>query len=74
MVSRFITISVVPPNEGYDVFHMLLIRWNLVVSPESMMKKVLKRFMEKWTDRLCYWLFNAQPTKEEVVAWYQEWM
>ena len=47
LVSRFVTISVVPPNEGYDVFHMILTRWKLVVSPKSMMKKVLKHFMEK---------------------------
>ena len=53
LVSWFIAISVVPLNEGYDVFDMLLTRWKLVVSPESMMNKVLKRFMEKWTDRLC---------------------
>ena len=59
LVSRFVAISVVPPNEGYNVFHMLLTRWKPVVSPESMMKKVLKRFVEKWTDGLCRWLFNA---------------
>ena len=53
---------------------MLITRWKPVVSPESMMKKVLKRFMEKWTDGLCRWLFNGQPTREEVVAWCQEWM
>ena len=47
---------------------MLITRWKPVMSPESMMKKVLKRFMEKWTDGLCCWLFDAQPTKEEVVA------
>ena len=40
-------ISVVSPNEGYDMFHMLLTRWKPVMSPESMMKKVLKHFMEK---------------------------
>jgi hypothetical protein len=68
LASRFVAISVVPPNERYDVFHMLITRWKLVVSPESMMKKVLKRFMEKWTDGLCHLLFDAQPTKEEVVA------
>ena len=50
------------------MFHMLITRCKLVMSPESMMKKVLKRFMEKWTDGLCRWLFNAQPTKEKVVA------
>ena len=69
LVSQFVTICVVPPNEGYDVFHMLLTRCKPVMSLESMMKKVLKRFMEKWTDGLCHWLFNAQPTKEEAVAW-----
>ena len=74
LVSRFIAISVVPPNEGYDVFHMLITGWKPAMSPESMMKKVLKRFMEKWTDGLCCWLFNAQPTKEEAVALCQEWM
>ena len=68
LASRFIAISVVPPNEGYDVFHMLLTRCKPVMSLESMMKKVLKRFMEKWTDGLCYCLFDAQPTKEEAVA------
>ena len=68
LVSRFVAISVIPPNEGYDMFNMLLTRWKPVVSPESMMKKVLKRFMEKWTDGLCYCLFDAQPTKEEAVA------
>ena len=52
--SWFIDINVVPPNEGYNVFHMLLTRWKPVVSLESMMKKVLKRFMEKWIDRLCH--------------------
>ena len=50
LVSWFIAISVIPPNEGYDVFHMLLTRCKPVMSLESMMKKVLKRFMEKWTD------------------------
>ena len=50
LVSQFVTISVVPPNEGYDVFHMLLTRWKSVMSPELMMRKVLKHFMEKWTD------------------------
>jgi len=35
---------------------------------ESMMKKVLKRFMEKWTDRLCRWLFDAHPSNEEAMA------
>ena len=64
----FIAISVIPPNEGYDMFHMLFTRWKLIVSPESMMKKVLKRFMEKWTDGLCRWLFDALTTKEEAVA------
>ena len=59
LVSRFIAISVIPPNEAYDVFHMLITRWKSVVLPELMMKKVLKRFMEKWTDRLPCWLFNA---------------
>ena len=39
-----------------------------VVLSESMMKKVLKHFMEKWTDGLCRWLFDAQATKEEAVA------
>ena len=53
---------------------MLITRWKLVVSLESVMKKVLKRFMEKWTDRLCRWLFNAEPTKEKAMAWCQEWM
>jgi len=53
LASRFIAISVVLPNEGYDVFHMLLTRWKPVMSSESMMNKVLKRFMEKWTDGLC---------------------
>ena len=71
MASQFIVISVILPNEGYDVFHMLITRWKLVMSLESMMK-VLKHFMEKWTDRLCHWLFNVQPTKEEAMAWYQE--
>ena len=33
-----------------------------------------ERFKEKWTDGLCHWLFNAQPTKEEAMAWCQEWM
>ena len=47
---------------------MLITRWKSVVSPESMMK-VLKLFMEKWTNGLCHWLFDAQPTKEEAVAW-----
>ena len=69
LVSWFVAISVIPLNEGYDVFHMLITRWKLVVSSESTMKKVLKRFMEKWTDRLCRWLFDAQPTKEEAMAW-----
>jgi hypothetical protein len=36
------------------------------MSLKSRMKKVLKRFMEKWTDGLYRWLFDAQPTKEEV--------
>ena len=53
---------------------MLITRWKLAMSLESMMKKVLKCFMEKWTDGLCHWLFNAQPTKEEAMAWCQEWM
>ena len=74
LVSQFVAISVVWPNEGYDVFHMLLTRWKPVVSPESMMKNVLKRFMEKWTEGLCCQLFDAQPTKEEAMAWCQEWM
>ena len=74
LASQFIAISVVSLNEGYDVFHMLITRWKPVVLPESMMKKVLKRFMEKWVDGLCRWLFNAQPTKEEAVAWCQELM
>ena len=68
LASWFIAISVVLPNEGYDVFHMLIIRWKPVVSPESMMKKVMNCFMEKWTDRLYRWLFDVQPTKEDVVA------
>jgi hypothetical protein len=51
------------------MFHMLLTRWKPVMSLESMMKKVLKHFIEKWTDGLCRWLFNAQPTKEEAVTW-----
>jgi hypothetical protein len=68
LASWFIAISVILPNEGYDVFRMLITRWTLVMSPESMMKKVLKCFMEKWTDRLCYWLFDVQPTKEEAMA------
>ena len=67
-MSRFVAISVIPTNEGYDVFHMLITRRKPVVSPESMMKKVLKHFMEKWTDGLCRWLFDAQATKEEAVA------
>ena len=54
LASWFVAISVIPPNEGYNVFHMLLTRWKPVVSPESMMNKVLKRFMEKWTDGLCH--------------------
>jgi hypothetical protein len=29
------------------MFDMLLTRWKLVISSELMMKKVLKRFMEK---------------------------
>ena len=68
LVSRFVATSVVPPNEGYDMFDMLLTRWKPVMSPKSMMKVVLKRFMEKWIDELCRWLFDAQPTKEEAVA------
>ena len=52
LVSQFIAINVVSPNEGYDVFHMLLTRWKSVMSPELMMRKFLKHFMEKWTDRL----------------------
>ena len=51
------------------MFHMLITRWKSIVSPESMMKKVLKHFMEKWTNGLCRWLFDAQPTKEEAVVW-----
>jgi hypothetical protein len=74
LASQFVAISVVPPNEGYDVFDMIFTRWKLVMSPESMMKKVLKCFMEKWTDGLCHWLFDAQPTKEEAMAGCQEWM
>ena len=62
-------ISVVPLNEGYDMFHMLITRWKPVISPESMMKKVLECFMEIWTDGLCCWLFDAQPTKKESMAW-----
>ena len=69
LASRFIAISVIPPNEGYDVFHMLLTRWKPVMSSESMMKKVLKHIMEKWTDGLCRWSFDVQPTKEDAVAW-----
>ena len=38
---------------------MLITRWKPVVSPKSMMKKILKCFMEKWIDRLWCWLFNA---------------
>jgi len=53
---------------------MLLTRWKPVVSLKLMMKKVLKCFMEKWTDGLCRWLFDAQPTKEEAMAYCQEWM
>ena len=49
------------------MFDMLITRWKPIVLLESMMK-ALKRFMEKWTDRLCRWLFNAQPTKEEAMA------
>ena len=45
LASWFIAISVVPLNEGYDMFHMLITRWKPVVSSESMMKKVLKCFM-----------------------------
>ena len=45
LASRFIAISVVLLNEGYNVFHMLITRWKPVMSPESMMKKVLKCFM-----------------------------
>jgi hypothetical protein len=52
LASQFVAISVVPPNEGYDVFHMFITRWKPVVSLKSMMKKVLKHFMEKWTDGL----------------------
>ena len=74
LASWFVAISVVPLNEGYDMFHMLITRWKLGVSPELMMKKVLKCFMEKWTNGLCRWLFNAQHTKEEAMAWCQEWM
>ena len=69
LASWFVAISVVPPNEGYDMFHVLITRWKPDMSSESMMKKVLKRFMEKWTDGLCRWLFDAQPTKEEAMAW-----
>ena len=47
LASWFVAISVLPPNEGYDVFHMLITKWKPVMSSESMMKKVLKRFMEK---------------------------
>jgi hypothetical protein len=53
LASHFIAISVILPNAGYNVFHMLITSWNPVVLTESMMKKVLKCFMEKWTDRLC---------------------
>ena len=53
---------------------MLITRWKPVVSSESMMKKVLKCFMEKWTDELCCWLFYVQPTKEEAMALCPEWM
>ena len=68
LASQFIAISVILPNEWYDMFDMLLTRWKLVVSLESMMKKVLKRFIEKWTNGLCHWLFDAEPTKEEAAA------
>ena len=34
LASRFVAISVVPPNEGYDMFHMLITRWKPVVSLE----------------------------------------
>jgi hypothetical protein len=68
LASWFIAISVILSNEGYDVFHMLITRWKPVMSPKSMMKNVLKRFMEKWTNRLWCWLFNAQPTKKEAMA------
>ena len=44
LASWFAAISVVPPNEGYYMFHMLITRWKPVVSLESMMK-ALKRFM-----------------------------
>jgi len=45
LASWFVAIIVIPLNEGYDVFHMLLSKWKPVVSSESMMKKVLKHFM-----------------------------
>ncbi|XP_066341828.1 septin and tuftelin-interacting protein 1 homolog 1-like [Miscanthus floridulus] len=51
-----------------------LMRWKPVVSPESMTKKVLKRFMEKWTNKICRWMFGVQPIKEEAVALCQDWM
>ena len=54
LACQFIAISVIPPNKGYNMFDILLTRWKPVVSPESMMKKVLKRFMEKWTNGLCH--------------------
>ena len=47
LASWFIAISVIPPNKGYDMFHMLITRWKPVMSSKSMTKKVLKRFMEK---------------------------
>ena len=47
---------------------MIITRWKPVVLSESMVKKVLKCFMEKWTNELCHWLFDAQPTKEEAMA------
>jgi len=56
------------------MFHMLITRWKPVVLLESMMKKVLKHFMEKWTNGLCRWLFDTQPTNKEDMAWCQEWM
>ena len=72
LASWFIAISVIPPNKGYDMFHMLITRWKPVMSLDSMMKKVLKRLKEKWTNRLCRWLFSVQPTKEEAMALCQE--
>ena len=51
------------------MFHVLTTSWKPIMLLESMMKKVLKRFIEKWTNGLCRWLFNVQPTKKEAIAW-----